>query len=102
MTSSMPNIESELGNLRESLFFASIDFVSGYWQLPLAEEPQPLHTFLTTKEFFIPILTFQGARNSGSNFQSRVEPCFRDVRYTLGVWLDVFAIISRKEAQFLK
>lgn len=35
---SMPNIDSELGDLRDSKSFVSTEFVSGYWQLPLAEE----------------------------------------------------------------
>lgn len=34
----MPNIECELVDLRDSRFFSSIDFESGYWQLPFAEK----------------------------------------------------------------
>lgn len=39
----MPNIEAELVDLRGATCFAHIDFVSGYWQLPLEEASQPLH-----------------------------------------------------------
>lgn len=86
------NIESELVDLRTSRYFSLIDFVSGYWQLPLVEMSQSLHTFMTTKACAIPIRTLQGERNSCSNFQSRVEPCLREMRHALKVWLYDFSV----------
>lgn len=83
----MPNIDSEL-----VCCFSSIDFVSRYWQLPLDEKSQKMHTFMTAKEFGMPTRTLQGARNSGANFQSRVEPRFADIRQSLRAWLDDFAV----------
>lgn len=96
-----PNIESEIGDLRTSLCFPSIDLVSGYWQLPLAEKSQKLHTFMTTKEYFMPIRTLQGSRNSGANFQSKVEPCFNNIRHTFKALLDDFALHAPNEAELL-
>ena len=47
LTWPMPHIESELADLAGSKFFATIDFCSGYWQLPLHEQSQHLHSFVT-------------------------------------------------------
>jgi len=102
MTWPMPNIEAELGDLRTSRYFISIDFVSGYWQLPLAETSQQLHTFVTTKVCVMPTRTLQGGRNSGANFQSRVEPCFSAQRHALKAWLDDFALHAPTEEQLLR
>lgn len=102
MTWPMPNIESEIGDLRDSRFFASIDFVSRYWQLQLAEQSQPLHAFMTTKATVMPTRTLQGSSNSGSNFQSRAELRFRHMRHALKAWLDDFSIDSGTESEFLK
>lgn len=83
----MSNINAELGDLRKSRYFASIDFLSGYRQLPLPEESQKLHTFMTTKTCVMRTRALQGALNSGANFQSRVEPCFSRMRHALKAWL---------------
>lgn len=56
MTWPMPSIDSERCHLSTSMFFVSIDYVSGYWQLPLK-----LHTFMTTKECGMPTRALQGA-----------------------------------------
>lgn len=93
----MPNFESELSDFRKSRFFASIDSVSGYWQLPLARDSQPVHTFLTAKMCVKPTQTLQGGRNAVANFQGKVEPCFGKMRHALKAWLDDFGIHSPTE-----
>lgn len=57
MTCPISNIESQRGDVRNSRFFASIEFVSGYGQLPLEKTSQPLHTFMTTKACLMPTRT---------------------------------------------
>lgn len=42
----MPNLDAETSDMKDSKFFASIEFVSGYWQLPMAEESQPFETLV--------------------------------------------------------
>ena len=42
----MPHIDSELSDMAESKVFATIEFVSGYLQLPLAEHSQELLSFM--------------------------------------------------------
>lgn len=59
----MPQIEAELSDMRGADAFASIDFCSGYWQLPLHVDSQPLHSFMTTDGVLQPTRTTQGGCN---------------------------------------
>ena len=97
----MPNLDAEIADMKYSKCFASIDFVSGYWQLPMAEESQPLHAFMTNNAVVQPTRTLQGGRNSGANFQGKVEPLFSDLREWLKAWLDDFALHHSTEAGML-
>ena len=72
MTRPMPDIDSEMADLAGSKFFAVIDFVSGYWQLPLDKKSQLLLSFMTTNKVVCPTRCTQGAKNAGANFQSIV------------------------------
>jgi hypothetical protein len=97
----MPHLESELADLASSTYFATIDFASGYWQLPLSETSQSLHSFVTPQGIFQPTRMLQGARNSGANFQSRVELCFLSIRQSLKAWLDDFLLHHHSESGLL-
>ena len=33
----MPTLDAEISDMKDSKFFASIHFASGYWQLPMSE-----------------------------------------------------------------
>ena len=45
----MPHIDSEIYDFMGSSVFATTDFVSGYWQLPLDKESQEYHSIITPK-----------------------------------------------------
>lgn len=98
----MPHIESELQDLRGSTSFASIDFCSGYWQLPLHEDSQPSYAFMAPNGVVQPTRTTQGGCNSAANFQEKVEPCFKDIRDKLKAWLDDFLIHSKDIKEHLQ
>ena len=72
----MPHIDSELCDMAGSFYFEIIDFVSGYWQLPLAEESQEVLSFMSSKHVEQPTRCTQGAKNPGANFQSTGERLF--------------------------
>jgi len=93
----MPHIESELADLAGRKCFATIDFCNAYWQLPLAEGWKHLHSFLTTNGVVQPTRTMPGSTNAGMNFQSKVEPCFSDIRDSLKAWLDDFLLAQNSE-----
>ena len=91
----LPHIDSELADFREKKCFAVIDFPSSYWQVPNGSELQELHSVITPVGIYSPTRTLQGGRNSAANFQSRVEPCFADIRDNLKAWLDDFILHAR-------
>lgn len=67
-----PNMDAEICAMKDRKRFASIEFVSEYWQLPMAEEAQPLHAFITKNSVVDPTCTIQGERNCREKFQGKV------------------------------
>ena len=98
----MPNLDAEISDMKDSKFFASINLVSGYWQLPMADESQPLHSFMKNNEVVQATRTLQGGRNSGANFQGKVEQLFSELRSSLKAWLDYFALHHQREEGLLQ
>lgn len=98
----MPQIESELMEFRECVCFAIIDFVAGYWQLALDESSQEFHSIITPFGVYSPTRTLQGARNSASNFQSRVELCFSNLGDRVKAWCDDFIVATKSETDHVK
>ena len=43
----LPNIQDVLDKLGRARYFSALDFASGYWQVPLAEEDKAKTTFST-------------------------------------------------------
>lgn len=96
----MPNLDSEIGDMRESSFFTSVYFPSSFLRLPLHEDPQYLHAFMTDTGVFMPTRTLQGGRNSAQNFHRKVAPCFDEMRHSLKAWIEDFAIRTKTESDF--
>lgn len=98
----MPHIDSELTDLAGSKVFAVVDFVTGYWQIPLQKESQLLLSFMTTNKVVCPTRCTQRAKNAGTNFQSKVEPLFTEIRNALKALLDEFMLHSSTEKGLLE
>ena len=101
MTWPMPHIESELADMNGCSVFAIIDFVSGYWQLPLEGGSQEYHSILTPIGIYSSTRTLQGGRNGVANFQATVVPCFDSLSSHLKAWLDDFLIHTHSEREHL-
>lgn len=91
---SMPHLDSEVLDFAGSRCFAFIDFVHGYWQLPLHPDSYtacrvvcPDGAYSSTR--VIPCLT-----NAAAHFQSSVEPLFKELRATLKAYIDDFNIFT--------
>jgi len=97
----MPNVEAEASDFQGSTCFAVLDFVSGYWQLPLDKDSQHLHSFITPRGVVSPTRTQQGSRNAAQNFQAKVEPLFAELRDRLKAWLDDFLLYCTSEDELL-
>ncbi len=80
----------------------ALTFCSGYWQLPLHPESQPLFAFMTPVGVVMPTRTTQGACNFAANFQEKVEQCFLELKDNLKAWLDDFMLYARDEEHLLR
>lgn len=98
----MPNIEAELADTRGSKAFAGIDFCSGYWQVPLHPDSQPLFAFSTPDGVVMPTRTTQGGCNSAANFQEKVEQCFTELKENFKAWIDDFMLFAPSEDDLLR
>lgn len=97
----MPDINNELGDESGSNCFCGIYFCSGYWQLQLDEESQPLHAFRTPLGAVKPTRTTQGGVTSAEFFQQKVERCFGALRKILKSLTDDFMMYASSETKLL-
>lgn len=97
----MPHIDSELQDLSGSTCFASIDFVSGYWQLPVHPDSRDACGIVTPNGVYSSTRVLQGLTNATSHFQGTIEPLFSAIRKNLKAWLDDFNLYAKTEGQML-
>lgn len=64
----MPHIDVVLQEVRGSEAFEAMDFTSGYWQLPMDPDSQPLHAFMTHNGVMQPTRITIGGCNSAASF----------------------------------
>lgn len=98
----IPRVESELADVAGNTCFASIEFCSGYCQMQAHEDTQPFQSFITPKGVYQSKRPLRGLQNSMANFQSRVEPCFAEIRDELKAWLEDFLLHREDEAKLLQ
>jgi hypothetical protein len=60
----MPNMEDELASLAGSKFFATLDLMQGYWQLPLHEDSQECQSVITPDGVYTPTRVQHGTTNA--------------------------------------
>ena len=97
----MPHLDSEVLDFRGSAFFAILDFVSAYWQLPLHPESYTLCGIVGPKGVIVSKRVLPGLANATSHFQSTVEPLFQELRDNMKAWLDDFNLHAKNEEQLL-
>ena len=97
----MPHLESEMLDFVGSTCFASLDFVSAYWQLPLHPTSYSLCGIVTPRVVLASKRVLPGLANATSYFQSTVEPLFAELRTNLKAWLDDFNLHAHSESELL-
>ena len=97
----MPHIDSEIYDLSDAKCFAKLDFVSGYWQLPVHEDSQENCGIVTPNGVYSSTRVLQGLTNATSHFQGTIEPLFSSIRPNLKAWLDDFMLYSSTEGQMI-
>ena len=93
----LPVLTDLLQSLGENnSIFSSLDLMSGFWQVPLAKESQPLTAFSTEKGHFQYLRLPMGLKNSPICFQILINEVFRGI---LGngvfAYLDDLIVVSR-------
>ena len=97
----MPHMDSECTDFKGSTCFSGLDFVSGYWHLPMEEESQGLHSFVTPKAVYSPTRTLPVGTNAVFNFQSIIAPLFNELDENIKVWLDDINVHAKGEEELL-
>jgi RNase H-like domain found in reverse transcriptase/Reverse transcriptase (RNA-dependent DNA polymerase) len=99
----VPHLESELAKVVGSTCFATFDFSSGYFQLPLHPDSQEFQFFICPDGIFSPTRVVQGNVNATAHFQYVFDNLL--VRTALDSkllrWLDDFLAHSDSESAHL-
>lgn len=98
----MPHLGSEIQDFAGSKCFASIEFVSAYWQLPLHVESYTACGVVTPKGVVASKRVLPGLANAGAYFQSTVEPLFAQLRGNMKAWLEDFNLHATAETELLE
>ena len=91
----LPRIEDCLDSLGEAAFFTTLDYNSGYWQIPVAEEDRAKTAFTCHKGCFEFCKMPFGLYNAPATFQRTVDILFSGYRWrTCLVYLDDIIVFS--------
>ena len=103
MTWPMPNLDVVSESIAGSKYFASLDFMKGYWQMPLHEDSQEIMSMVTDRAVYTPTRVIQGSSDSVMYFQSTMQNCFEAELYKcLIIWLDDFLAYAPTLEEFLE
>ncbi len=97
----MPHPDSEVNDFAGSTCFATVDFVSGYWQLPLHEDSIDACGIVTPEGVYASKRVLQGLANATSYCQRTVEPLFKELRENMKAWLDDFNLHAKTKQDIL-
>jgi Reverse transcriptase (RNA-dependent DNA polymerase)/RNase H-like domain found in reverse transcriptase len=98
----MPNMEDGLASLVGSKYFATLDLMQGYWQLPLHEDSQECQSIFTLDGVYTPTRVQHGTTNATVHMQSIMEELMHDIRHSVKIWLDENMIHVTDEKKLLE
>ena len=93
----MPHLDSEVFGFTGSSCFASLHFVSGYWQLSLHQDSYTACGVVTPRAVVISKRVLQGLANAVAYFQSTIELLFSELRSFFKAWFDDFSLHANSE-----
>jgi hypothetical protein len=92
----LPRIDATLDRLGGSLYFTTMDLLSGFWQVPVREEDRAKTAFCTTSGLYEWSVMPMGLINSPATFQRLMDRVLGKLRYTFAlVYLDDIMVHSR-------
>ena len=94
----MPHMDSKMQDFGESKCFASLDFLSACWQLPVHTSTDPYIDcgVLTSTGVLASKRVLPGLANDTSYFQSTLETLFAELRGNMKAWVDDFDLNAKK------
>jgi Reverse transcriptase (RNA-dependent DNA polymerase) len=95
-------MEDELASLAGSKYFATLDLMQGYWQLPLHEDSQECQSIITPDGVYTPTRVQHGTTNATVHMQSIMEELMHDIRHSVNIWLDDNMIHVTDEKKLLE
>lgn len=97
----MPNLDAEVADFSSSNCFAVLDFVFGYWQLPLHPDSYTACGIVTPHGIYTSKRVLPGLANATAHFQRSVDPLFATLRGNLKAWLDDLGIYAKNETALI-
>lgn len=98
----MPNMDVITESVSGCSRFANVDFLKGYWQMPLHEDSQEMCSMVTDLAVYTPTRVPQGSSDAVMYFQSSMQKCFESQLYkTLLIWLDDILAYARSTQELL-
>ena len=97
----MPHLDSEIYDFAGSECFAVLDFVSGYWQLPVHPDSWDACGIVTPKGTYSSKRVLPWLTNATTHFQITIEPLFKNRRNNLKAWLGDFNLHDGNEKDLI-
>jgi len=79
----VPDVKDALGSLRGAKYFATIDLLSGYWQLGMSDRARERYAFCTRRALFEFTRMPFGLANAPSTFCRLMHSVLHDLLYTI-------------------
>jgi hypothetical protein len=99
----LPRIDATLDRLGGSMYFTTMDLLSGFWQVPMRPEDRPKTAFCTTSGLYEWNCMPMGLINSPATFQRLMDRVLGKLRYTFAlVYLDDIMVHSSTWEEHLK
>jgi RNase H-like domain found in reverse transcriptase len=101
----MPYMEDEMASLAGSKYFATLDLMQGYWQLPLHEDSQECQPIITPDGVYTPTRVQHGTTNATVHMQSIIpslKDLMHDICHSVKIWLEDNMIHVTDEEKLLE
>src|SRR5690606_12789900 len=91
----LPRIDDILDSIGGSAYFSTLDFASGYWQIPMDEKSIELTAFTSKFGLYEFLVLPFGLSNAPATFQRTMDNLFRDFKWNfILVYIDDIIIYS--------
>jgi Reverse transcriptase (RNA-dependent DNA polymerase) len=97
-----PTLEDELSSLAGSKYFATLNLMQGYWQLPLHEDSQECQSIITPDGVYTPTRVQHGTTNATVHMQSIMKDLIHDILHSVKILLDDNTIHLTDEKKLLE